>query len=254
MNTTTLYDIPGEAIETNAMNFVWKTHLIICEVRICLKNEPIEQVSKKAQELIAKIPFAIDENIRVIPSIYSDPIVTYESRDNGYYEIVNERGSIRETKVAHDTNEMIQYFVHGAIVKFAHRYEWAHRRKFESNLRQVHEVMEKCYRYIDPNKKYVNEKYEDINHIYLDLFDQYRQIAQEYKIKYSSKYKLIKEDIDFIVEKKYADTPNGGMHDLSKSMSQVRNRISRLIQSDTWLKYAFEEYEMYYTALEKEES
>ena len=216
-----------------------------------MRHDAIEKVTQRARELVSQIPFATDENIRVVTVIISDPIVTYETRDDGYYQIVDERGSRRESKVASDANEMINYFVHQAIDEFAHRYELAHRRKFESNLRQVHEVMERCYQYIDADKRFVKERYDDQVHIYLDLFNQYRQIAQDYKLKYPSKYERTKEDIDYIIDKKYADTPFGGMHNLHQSMSQVRVRVARIIQFDRLLKHEFDKFEMYYHALEK---
>ena len=85
----------------------------------------------------------------------------------------------------------------------------------------------------------------------VDLFNQYRQIAQDYKLKYPSKYERTKEDIDYIIDKKYADTPFGGMHNLHQSMSQVRVRVARIIQFDRLLKHEFDKFEMYYHALEK---
>lgn len=217
-----------------------------------MKDEKIERIAEKARKIIAQIPFSKQENIDFFTFIYSDPIVSYESREDGYYEVVNERGNIQAQKVAQSTEEMVDYFVNRAIWDFALRYELAHRRKFESNMRQTHEIMEKCYQYIDPEKKFVQESYDDIIHVYLDLFDEYRRIAQAYKQRYPEKcIGELMDDIEYILKRRYTDTPGGGMYDVPKSMELVRERITRLMEYDLWLKKAFNAFEQYYNLLTK---
>lgn len=215
-----------------------------------MKNEKIEETAKRAREVIAQIPFSQQENIGFSTCIYSDPIVSYEARKDGYYQIVNERGKIFETRIAVSSNEMVDYFVQQAIWNFALGYELRNRCKFESNMRQIHEIMERCYQYINPERKFVHESYDDTIHIYLDLFDEYKKIVKEYKQRYSEKcIGKILDDIDYLILKQYHDTPGGGMQDVPKAMNQVRERVLRLIQYDPILKETFEPYEKYYQLL-----
>ena len=54
---------------------------------------------------------------------------------------------------------------------------------FENNLRQMHEIMEKCYSFID-GRKFVQDSYDDETHIILDLVNFYamecNDIARDY--------------------------------------------------------------------------
>lgn len=217
-----------------------------------MKDDLIEQIAEKARKVIEQIPFSKEEHIRFSTFIYGDPITTYEAKADGYYEVVNERGDVREVRVAQSIDEMVDYFVEQAIWDYAFRYELDHRRKFESNLRQTHEVMEKCYQYINPARKFVKHSYDDEIHIYLDLFEEYRKIAQEYKQKYPKKcVGWTLDDVEYIIHKKYTDTPGGGMYNVPKSMNLVRERILRLMQYDLWLKDALYAYEKYFNLLNK---
>ena len=218
-----------------------------------MKDELIEKIAEKARKVIAQIPFSKKENIDFSTFIYSDPVVSYEARSDGFYEVINERGQISEKRVAQSSDEMVEYFVNQAIWDFSHRYELTHRRKFESNLRQIHEVMEKCYQYIDPTRKFKLDKYDDEIHIYLDLFEQYQKIALEYKHKNPQKYSKIKDDVDYIIEKKYTDTPGGGMYNVSNSMRRLRERVLRMMEYDLWLKKKFDDFEKYYRILKDEQ-
>jgi hypothetical protein len=219
-----------------------------------MKDELIEQIAEKARKIIEQIPFSKEENISFSTFIYGDPITTYQARGDGYYEVVDERGTIREVRVARSNDEMVDYFVEQALWDYAFRYELNHRRKFESNLRQTHEIMEKGYQYINPSKKFVKPSYDDEIHIYLDLFEEYRHIAQEYKKIFPEKCSgLILDDIDYIIQRKYTDTPGGGMNNVPISMKLVRERILRLMQYDLWLKDALFAYEKYYNLLGKQE-
>lgn len=219
-----------------------------------MKDDLIEQIAEKARKVIEQIPFSKQENIGFSSIEYGDPTISYEVRVNGYYRVINERGDVREERIAQSIDEMVDYFVEQAIWDYAFRYELNHRRKFESNLRQTHEVMEKCYQYINPARKFVKQSYDDKIHIYLGLFEEYRLIALEYKKKYPEKcIGRALDDIDYIIQKKYTDTPGGGMNNVPKSMNLVRERILRLMQYDLWLKDALYTYEKYYNLLEKQE-
>ena len=116
-------------------------------------DEKIEEIASKAREILRKIPFAEKEQIDFQTVEYGDPTVTYESSGCGFVQVVNERGQERRSVIAGSFEEMVNYFVDSAITDYAYRYELAHRRRFESNLRQTDEVREACYHYIDPGKK-----------------------------------------------------------------------------------------------------
>lgn len=216
-------------------------------------SDLIEEIAEKARKIIAQIPFAKSENIDFSTLAVGCTSVYYEARSDGFYQIVKERGDTREYKVANTEDDLVDYFVERAIWSYAGEYELAHRRKFEHSLRQRHEVMEKCYQYIDPDKRFVQDAYDDEVHIYLDLFDAYIDILLDYKQKFPRKYAVVKEDIDFIVERKYVDSPPGGMKDVEKSMALVRERIVRLKQHDESLRNAFDAYEKYYALLENKQ-
>lgn len=214
-----------------------------------MRDEAIEIIAEKARKIITQIPFAKQERIDFSTYDYGDLTVYYETRNDGFYEIINERGELREKKVADNSEQMVDYYIEQAIWDYACRYELANRRKFESNLRQMHEIMEKCYHYIDSKRKFVQSKYDDEIHIYLDLFDVYGKIAIAYKQGNPKKYRKIKDDIDYIIEKKYTDTPSGGMNDVARSMLLVRERILNMINYDVLLKDEFNKYEGYYSLL-----
>lgn len=209
-------------------------------------DKNIEDIAQEARRILEQIPFAQQENIDFQVYQYGDPVVFYEVRPDGCYQIVNERGNIQETRVAKDRAGMIDYFVEQAIWNYALRYEVKHRRKFESNLRQMDEVMERCYQYIDPDRKFIHDNYDDEIHIYLDLLDEYVRIASEYREKYPQSYQRVKEDIDFIADKQYADSVYGGMSDVPKAMRAVRDRFMRLRLADKKLEDAFASLEQYY--------
>ena len=212
-------------------------------------DQEIEEIAREARRRLGWIPYAEQEKIDFCTCEYSDPVVCYETRPDGYYQVVNERGTVRETLVARDREGMTAYFVEQAIWDYALRYEVRHRRRFESNLRQMDEIMERCYQYIEPGRRFVREQYDDEIHIYLDLLDEYVKIAREYRENQPLKYQKVKADIDFIADKQYADTPNGGMTHVPEAMSAVRDRVKRLGQADRKLLKAFGRFEQYYKLL-----
>lgn len=214
-------------------------------------RDKIDKLAEKARNILLKIPFSKQEQIDFCTYTYGEPIVFYEVHTDGYYQVINERGNIRINKVAEKSDDMINYFVDEAVRNFAYRYELIHRRKFESNLRQVDEIMEQCYNYIDPTRKFIKDSYEDEIYIYLDLLDEYKKIAQEYRRVHPIEYLNIKNDIDYIADGKYVDSPYGGMSDVSKSMAIVRERIQKISESSSELKSNFDIFEKYYDVLSK---
>lgn len=212
----------------------------------------IEEIAREARRVLALIPFREQEHIDFQTFVYGDPVIGYEARPDGYYQVVNERGTVQEMLAAKDREGMIGYFVEQAIRDYAWRYELKHRRRFESNLRQIDEVMERCYRYIDPDRKFVRNSYDDEIQIYLDLLDEYVRIAREYREKQPRRYIEIKGEIDFIADRQYVDTPYGGIHNVPEAMRTVRERVRRLRQTDRGLGKAFERFERYYELLNQD--
>jgi len=160
-------------------------------------------------------------------------------------------GHERRNVIADSFEEMVNYFVDSAITDYAYRYELAHRRRFESNLRQTDEVREACYHYIDPGKKCIRRDYDDTPHIYLDLFAAYRSICLKYREENAISCQPLKDDIDYIADRKYTDTPDGGMYSLKSSMEKVRKRTERIGANSSKLREAFWQYEKYYRLLKE---
>ncbi|HAN21839.1 MAG: hypothetical protein A2Y15_08075 [Clostridiales bacterium GWF2_36_10] len=209
----------------------------------------IEELAREARKILRKIPFFEQEKIDFDTYDNGDPVVFYEESKSGFYKVINERGNSRREYVAKTGDELISFFVEEAIKNFAFRYELTHRRKFESNLRQVDEIMQKCYNYIDPTKKFIKDSYDDEIHIYLDLFREYKRITKNFRKEQPIKYQNIKNDIDFIADGKYADSPYGGMSDVPKSMTMVRERIKTIVEICPELKNEFDAFEKYYEKL-----
>ena len=214
-------------------------------------DEKIEEIASKAREILRKIPFAEKEQIDFQTVEYGEPTVTYESSGCGFVQVVNERGQERPSVIAGSFEEMVNYFVDSAITDYAYRYELAHRRRFESNLRQTDEVREACYHYIDPGKKCIRRDYDDTPHIYLDLFAAYRSICLKYREENAISCQPLKDDIDYIADRKYTDTPGGGMYSLKASMEKVRERTERIGANSSELREAFWQYEKYYRLLKE---
>ena len=62
------------------------------------------------------------------------------------------------------------------------------------------------------------QDYDDTPHIYLDLFAAYRSICLKYREENVISCQSLKDDIDYIADRKYTDTPGGGMYSLKASM------------------------------------
>lgn len=201
-----------------------------------------------AREKLSQIPFAKQENIDFKEKEGGDPSIYYEWRKDGYYEVVSERGSVREIKVADTDEEMIEYFIHQAIRKYAFKYELEHRHRYESNLRQTHTIMEFCYSFIDPKKIYDCSYYKDYNHICLDLLDDYRSICKYIQENLRPQYLKNSGDIHFFLDKKYAG-PSGGISDVPKAIKDAHDCMLRIGEAVPQIKPEIEKLEKYYNML-----
>lgn len=211
--------------------------------------DEVDIAAQIAREIINKIPFAKQENIIFSTMEIGDPSVYYEYEDNCFYQVVNERGTERKIVVAQSQKQMVDYFVYEAIWHYTLSYELRNRHKFESNLRQQDTIMEFCYSFIDPSKKFYRDKYDDEIHIYLDLFDSYINICKKIKESNMEQYKLISSDIDYILYKRYADSQLGGMSDVKGSMVKVQECINRIIRKCPDLKSEFDQYNAFYVKI-----
>ncbi len=80
-----------------------------------MRDNLIEEIAEKARKVIEQIPFSKQENIGFSTFEYGDPTISYEVRANGYYRVINERGDVREERVAQSIDEMVDYFVEQAV-------------------------------------------------------------------------------------------------------------------------------------------
>lgn len=211
--------------------------------------KPIDEIAEEANVILHQIPYNKEGEIAASTGDWGDPIVSYEPGSDGYYKTIKERGDCVSFKVANDEQEMRDYFIREAVWEYAHDYELKHRRYFEDSRRQVDEIIALCYQYVDPAKAFNHQPYNDETTIYLDLFEKYQQIARTFQKKHPVAYLKTKDDIDYIVDQLYTDSPYGGMSDVRKSMLSVRERIARLSQNNPELKAGFDQYEKYFKLL-----
>lgn len=207
--------------------------------------DKVKLVAEIARERLHQIPFAKQENIDFREEWSGDPSTYYEWREDGYYEVVSERGSVRELKVAATDEEMIEHFIYKAIRDYAFKYERSHRHRYESNLRQTHTIMEFCYSFIGSRKIYDSAYYEDENHICLDLLEDYRSICNCVKENYRPQYLQNSADIHFLLDKKYAG-PSGGISDVPKAIKDAHDCILRIAAAVPQVREEVERLEKYY--------
>lgn len=186
----------------------------------------VELAADAARTILDKIPVKDKTLFKVVTRENGDPIVFYEYRDEGYYKVVSERGSKREELVAKNKAEMTEYFIDKAIWKYALDYELKHRRYFEDNLRQTHEVMEWCYMFLD-GRKIVRDHYNDEIHIILDLLFWYKKECKDI-INTNTQSQEVACLCKYIIENKYADSPNGGMSDPLNGLKKAHEVMVRI--------------------------
>ncbi len=188
----------------------------------------IEVAAKRAKLLLDKIPLEDKSLLAVVTEIINDdPTMHYEYSHSGeYYQVISERGCTRRVLVAKNEDEMVDHFVHEAIWSYALRYELKHRRHFENNMRQTHEVMEWCYSFIS-GKKIVEEYYNDEIHIILDLIDSYKKICREL-LRHKNQPQDVIDLCNYIINNEYADNPYGGMLDPKSGLKKVHNAMEKI--------------------------
>jgi len=108
--------------------------------------------------------------------------------------------------------------------------------------------MEFCYSFIEPKRIYTSD-YDDEVHICLDLMDAYGTICKKIIEDNYEQCASAKADIDYILEKKYADTPYGGMNNIRNSTLKVHDCIERIQLAIPDCTQYFDKYEVYYKKL-----
>ncbi len=185
----------------------------------------IEECYRIARDELAKITcYDIDGNF--------ETAYTHHSYSDGCYYAHNEgdRGEKFTSKVGSTRDEFISHLLYRKIWDFSLSYELHHRRKFEDNRRQMNEIIERCYSYLDDKYEYsLMGNLKDNIHIYFDLLDHYVGVCRKLLNK-SSIPEPTMQRIEYIANRKYA-APSGGMHDVAFVLDHVRYNIDQIINA-----------------------
>lgn len=200
-------------------------------------SSKVDEVILKANKVLSRIPTADGESIK-IPN--KECWCYYERMYDGYYQIVEDRG-LRKMKVADNEKAFLEYLIHNAISDYARRYELNHRRLFESNLRQVHEIMEDCYKHIKLDRKFIQKSYNDQIHIYFDLMDYYTNTANEILESGRLKEEILYH-VSYVAKKQYRGL-RGGMVDVPFTFTLVKYHVGKICELDPKVIKLFSLYE-----------
>jgi|LGVE01.1.fsa_nt_gb hypothetical protein len=212
-----------------------------------MKNIIIEKIAQEAINNLKKIIIPDGYRLNVNTVIISDPNVWYEYKDNGFYEVIEERGVKRELVIAKTHEEMHDYFIHAAIKEYAHRYELDNRIRFENNNRQIDKIMDACYESIGYTRRFVKEEYNDDIHIALDLLKEYKRIANtiqasSFLLFHSKKSKV---NIEYIANGYYSNQ-SGGILDVNLALEIVRSKLFQIFKYSKKMEKVFLKYEEHY--------
>lgn len=206
-------------------------------------NESLAMCLSEAQTELNKIPYK-DE--------YLKPELTYTHYEyvNGEFIRVSEgdRGEIYRAKVADTPGEFTEYVIYTTVKRYAFRQECKVRRPFEDNRRQVNEIIEDCYSYLDDKYGYtLMTNLKDNIHIYFDLLDYYVKVSKNYLDSY-----LIHQDVQkrlsFVATKQYAGK-SGGMYDVAFCFDWVRYQIDCFLEKHPGREEVFRAHENQYERL-----
>lgn len=211
-------------------------------------------VRRKERSEIDEIIVSANKVLSRIDTVTGEPIkypikecwCYYEKMSDGYYQIIEDRG-LRKSKVADSKKTFKEYLINSAIREYAGRYELNNRRKFESNLRQVHEIMEDCYKQIKIDKKFVQEIYNDKIHIYFDLMDDYTYLAKEI-LESDQLQEEVRYHASYIAKEQYRGI-NGGMVDVPFAFTLVRYHVSKICELYPKVLELFSQYDDQYKRL-----
>lgn len=184
----------------------------------------IEECYHIARDELSKITcYEIDSNF--------ETAYTHHSYSDGCFYAHNEgdRGEKFTSKVGSTRDEFVSHLLYRKIWDFSLSYELHHRRRFEDNRRQMNEIIERCYSYLDDKYSYtLMGDLKDNIHIYFDLLDHYVGVCKKLLNK-SSIPEPTMQRIEYIANRKYA-APSGGMHDVAFIFDYVRYNVSEIIR------------------------
>lgn len=207
----------------------------------------VETAANQARNILNKIEIEEKEKLEVKTKIPGDPVIYYECINGEYFKVTEERGNKASVPVAKSHDEMVDYFVEKAIRNFAMEIEASHRIYFENNLRQMHEIMEKCYSFID-GRKFVQDSYDDETHIILDLVNFYAMECNDIARDYADNKEVV-ELCNYLLNYEYADNPVGGMNDPKASIKKIHEKIEKLQEIEPDTRFSFARYEKHYNKI-----
>ena len=188
-------------------------------------NSDISECYRIARDELSKITcYDIDSNF--------ETAYTHHSYSDGCYYAHNEgdRGEKFTSKVGVTRDEFISHLLYRKIWDFSLSYEVHHRRKFEDNRRQMNEIIERCYGYLDDKYSYtLMGDLKDNIHICFDLLDHYIMVCRKLAAKKTIPESTMKR-IRFISDKKYAKS-TGGMYDAMFALDLVRYNVAEIIKA-----------------------
>ena len=185
----------------------------------------IEECYRAAAEEIKKITY-------YDISTDFDTACTHHSYANGcfYEHTEGDRGEKHTSEIGTTKDEFVSHLLYWKIWRFAHSFELHHRRKFESNLHQVNEIITRCFNCFDGRYKRPQlSKPRDNIHICFDLLEHYINICRKLLNKHSIPTDTMRR-IKLIANKEYAG-PTGGMYDVAFALDYVRYNIAEIIKT-----------------------
>lgn len=210
------------------------------------KNKKImENAFLKVKKYLDKVPFiGYSELTFRTNNLYSE-MSWYEYKDGKYYEFFEERGKIIEKMVFSTEDEIVDYIISDIISRYAFEYELENRHYFEDNLRVVDTIEEFCYNLIGKKNHHKRHNYDDEWAIISDLVYFYRKKCIELKEKYKDD-NIDLNDIDYIINRGYADNPSGGMSNPKQSIKKAHDKIKIIEKKFPETIEYFKIYEKFY--------
>ncbi|MBQ8195098.1 MAG: hypothetical protein IJZ47_06995 [Oscillospiraceae bacterium] len=166
-----------------------------------------------------------------IPACFKAPYLHHRYLNGVFYEETEgDRGEKRETAIGSTKDEFVSHLLYRKIWDFSLSYELHHRRKFEDNRRQMNEIIERCYSYLDSRYKYtLMGNLTDNIHIYFDLLDHYVGVCKKLVNKSSIPEPTMRR-IRYIADREYA-AHSGGMHDVAFVLDYVRYNVNEITKA-----------------------
>ena len=165
-----------------------------------------------------------------IPTDFDSAYTHHSYTDGHFYEHTEgDRGEKYTAEIGSTKDEFVSRLLYRRIWRFALDYEVHHRRKFEDNRRQMNEIIECCYSFLDNKYEYtLMENLSDNIHIYFDLLDYYTQVSKNLLHKTTIPQETMHR-IEYIALRHFA-APGGGFKDVAFAMDYVRYSIREIVK------------------------